>query len=637
MKKVKLLFLFILCVCMFSFGTEVKAANDTTIYVEVQEGEDIAIPLIRALELAGRRGKNLGGIHTVKVKPGEYKLGRTLHIYGNTTLDVTDVTLNYSKSSGNMMMNSTNEINKSSEAAGYGKDKNMTILGGTWVFPKNNSSCIMRFLHCSELTLKGCVITGGNSTHQVETGAIDGFYVEGCTFKDMNKSNKQGGREALQLDIPICNSVFPLAYQDGTLMKNVKITGCTFKNLPRGVGSHNTLVGGYFDNINITDNRFENIEGDAIITVNYINSKIDNNTMINCGSGVLFTHHKSGIQAVYNTIFDGKVKYKGKVVNNANTSISNNTFVMRSKSYASELCAIKTAGYNQLKQMKKKVEGHSTTIQKGNYHISGLVISNNKITTNGYGIHLMNIRDSEVSNNIIICKGSTGEYDGISIEKESYRISIDKNQVTNSRRDGIAVKAKASASSLKGNNVKSAKRYGIFIYEKSKVLGDFTSNNISSCKSNGIEVNIDCSLKNCKNNTIKYCKGYAVRMGYGVSAKIQHNNLIKNKKNYYVLHAKSVLTVAKNYGPVNIAKAKYKDKKLTLSWKSVKKATGYYIDYSTDETFKKYKTINATKNTLEIKNLKRNTTYYFRIRAYGKAEKMIVYGEYGKNKKVKIK
>ena len=59
--------------------------------------------------------------------------------------------------------------------------------------------------------------------------------------------------------------------------------------------------------------------------------------------------------------------------------------------------------------------------------------------------------------------------------------------------------------------------------------------------------------------------------------------------------------------------------------------------YSTDETFKKYKTINATKNTLEIKNLKRNTTYYFRIRAYGKAEKMIVYGEYGKNKKVKIK
>ena len=107
MKKVKLLFLLFLCICMFGFGTEVNAADETTIYVEAQEGEDIAIPLIRALELAGRRGKNIGEIQTVKVKPGEYKLGRTLHIYGNTTLDVTGVTLKYSKTSGNMMMNST--------------------------------------------------------------------------------------------------------------------------------------------------------------------------------------------------------------------------------------------------------------------------------------------------------------------------------------------------------------------------------------------------------------------------------------------------------------------------------------------------------------------------------------------------
>lgn len=67
---------------------------------------------------------------------------------------------------------------------------------------------------------------------------------------------------------------------------------------------------------------------------------------------------------------------------------------------------------------------------------------------------------------------------------------------------------------------------------------------------------------------------------------------------------------------------------MTLSWKSVKSATGYKISkYNSSE--KKWETVLTTRNTsAKISKLSSASTYKFRVTAYRKTEKAIYYGDY---------
>ncbi len=75
-----------------------------------------------------------------------------------------------------------------------------------------------------------------------------------------------------------------------------------------------------------------------------------------------------------------------------------------------------------------------------------------------------------------------------------------------------------------------------------------------------------------------------------------------------------------------------------LSWDKQGSATGYTIMYSTDKTFNtafKYKYITKPETTnTTIKNLKYNTKYYFKIRAY---KTNVGYGKWSKTVKIKTK
>ena len=86
-------------------------------------------------------------------------------------------------------------------------------------------------------------------------------------------------------------------------------------------------------------------------------------------------------------------------------------------------------------------------------------------------------------------------------------------------------------------------------------------------------------------------------------------------------------------------------KKLKLTWKKLskkdqKKIQKIQIQYSTDKSFKTYKTkwAKKTKNTYTIQGLKKNTKYYIRIRAYKKDGNIIYVSKWvTKNKKTKKK
>lgn len=85
-----------------------------------------------------------------------------------------------------------------------------------------------------------------------------------------------------------------------------------------------------------------------------------------------------------------------------------------------------------------------------------------------------------------------------------------------------------------------------------------------------------------------------------------------------------------------------KSKSISVSWKKVSGANGYQITYSTSSKFSKKltKTITVSSSTASkvIKSLKKNKTYYVKVRAFKKDKKgNKVYGSYSSVKKVAVK
>lgn len=88
-------------------------------------------------------------------------------------------------------------------------------------------------------------------------------------------------------------------------------------------------------------------------------------------------------------------------------------------------------------------------------------------------------------------------------------------------------------------------------------------------------------------------------------------------------------------------KVKKGKKRMTVSWKRDKKATGYQLTYAQNKKFKKGKkniTISKNKTTKKtIKKLKAKKAYYVKVRAYKSVGKTKLYGAYSGVKKVKIR
>lgn len=89
--------------------------------------------------------------------------------------------------------------------------------------------------------------------------------------------------------------------------------------------------------------------------------------------------------------------------------------------------------------------------------------------------------------------------------------------------------------------------------------------------------------------------------------------------------------------PTKISAKNNKKKSVTLSWKKVKGATGYQIQYAANTAFAKKKLKSTKKTKLVIKKLKRKKTYSFRVRTYKLSNNVKVYSNWSKAKKVKIR
>lgn len=465
------------------------------ITLDVKKNADITAELDNALWTAGELA-TAREIYTVRVPAGSYKLSGMTHIHSNTTLSMYGVTLTCTASAGdfNMLVSGTVSYVNSGKCSGYRGFENITIEGGVWDGNTKNEKTHMRLFHATNVTVRDVTLKGGKNNHQLEVAAIDKFKVINCTFRDMAKSTGATKREALQLDLAVHSSIYPEIILDGTMMRNVEVTGCKFINVSRGIGSHSLLQGAYLENIRITGNTFTNVEQECVTALNYYKADISGNTMTNCGAGVLFQYAKGDAKTIFTTIQDGRKKYNGTVRVNAASKISNNTIVTKYNKKCDENFSVKLFGRKVTKKEKNPVD--KGTITPKDYYVSGVAVSGNKITSSGYGIALEDAKKCTIQNNTIVGAGYSNsdkiarqkKYNGIHLGKASVKNKLLGNTIQNVQQNGIFMQDKSSAATISGNTIKKAGKNGIHLYGKSQVTGNIISNTISNSKLIAISV-----------------------------------------------------------------------------------------------------------------------------------------------------
>lgn len=433
-----------------------------------------------------------------------------------------------------------------SSASGY-YYRNITIQGGIWdgnVRRKDTGFCTFKVNHSQNVKFLNMTIQNDLEGHMIEAGAVNGLTISRVNFKNhkcyfkahKNKNDYYEHEEALQLDVNLYETT-AIGNYDKYQNKNVTVDRCNFTNLGRGIGSHNSIDGCYFTNMKFTNNTFKNIKSYAIGAINYRNSKIQNNKILNCGSGILFVNSKPNYTGYTGTYVVNNWHLKVNTSKD-NSIISGNTITINSpKSKDSRALYIngnkisKPAIYKKGLNSANRLSGYQGYL-KGDHRIDGLTITKNNITVkNMTAVFYKGIRNSTFSNNNITFNGNQkSDHYGLTMDsvpdqlnenvtvsgnkiknfnsgilcKNSKKITFKNTTVYNSYKQHIylegvnvtlvgcsldkaktkhGIASKNSKITLKNTNITNAKEFGLYSYNCS---GKVTGGKIANCGKYGI-------------------------------------------------------------------------------------------------------------------------------------------------------
>lgn len=533
-----------LCLCLsmiftlFGFQTVGATAYDETI------SNGSFSDFLQALLNAKDKGtaNHIYKIHITK----DLRINQSVGIYSNTMIVVDkNVKIIRNLPAGND--GTTFRVGKpGSSTSGY-YYRNITIQGGIWdgnVRSKDTGFCTFKVNHSQNVKFLNMTIQNDLEGHMIEAGAVNGLTISRVNFKNhkcyfkahKNKNDYYEHEEALQLDVNLYETT-AIGKYDKYQNKNVTVDRCNFTNLGRGIGSHNSIDGCYFTNMKFTNNTFKNIKSYAIGAVNYRNSKIQNNKILNCGSGILFVNSKPNYTGYTGTYVVNNWNLKVNTSKD-NSIISGNTITInRPKSKDSRALYIngnkisKPAIYKKGLKSANRLSGYQGYL-KGDHRINGLTITKNNITVkNMTAVFYKGIRNSTFSNNNITFNGNQkSDYYGLTMDsvpdqlnenvtvngnkiknfnsgilcKNSKKVTFKNTTVYNSYKQHIylegvnvtfvgcsldkaktkhGIASKNSKITLKNTNITNAKEFGLYSYNCS---GKVTGGKIANCGKYGI-------------------------------------------------------------------------------------------------------------------------------------------------------
>ena len=516
--------------------------------------------------------------YEVKIPEGEYIVSNALTVSDNTTLDLTQ---------GVTLLNSNSNIfitKKNVEK--YGGTHDFKVLGGklSYVEDYEGKSCLIRMAHAENVSFVDTVFSDNRNSHHIELAACSNVLFEGCTFENMQASLSTTSGEALQIDILEEESHFALMPEyDGTMNQNITVNNCTFSNVLRGVGTQSAYAGMYHKNINITNCTFENISSTAITCMNYIDSNISNNTIVNCGQGINYYMIKSEGSLDKMCYIEGE----GSVNTDCNSVISNNSISVCATADVTNPSPIYIYG-------KDLTDNESVLFERANYIVSNLKVKDNTINTECYGIRAYDMKNSELSGNQI---SGNRIYNGIYLDSacESNAVSdntisgfenginfnsSDNNSVLNNAvsavtNNGIVLQSGSSGNSVKSNKISDTSNNGISlntvkntevisnaisntgkqgiyvggaselkcinsnnisntavngIYVNASTVSDILSNTINSSKNNGISMSGNSTVNNINKNSISKASGDGIYLSSVKAASVCSNTISSGKK-----------------------------------------------------------------------------------------------------------
>lgn len=533
-----------LCLCLsmictlFGFQTVGATAYDETI--SNGSFSDFRQALLNAKDKG--TANHIYKIHITK----DLRINQSVGIYSNTMIVVDkNVKIIRNLPAGND--GTTFRVGKpGSSASGY-YYRNITIQGGIWdgnVRRKDTGFCTFKVNHSQNVKFLNMTIQNDLEGHMIEAGAVNGLTISRVNFKNhkcyfkahKNKNDYYEHEEALQLDVNLYETT-AIGKYDKYQNKNVTVDKCNFTNLGRGIGSHNSIDGCYFTNMKFTNNTFKNIKSYAIGAINYRNSKIQNNKILNCGSGILFVNSKPNYTGYTGTYVVSNWNLKVNTSKD-NSIISGNTITInRPKSKDSRALYIngnkisKPAIYKKGLKSANRLSGYQGYL-KGDHRINGLTITKNNITVkNMTAVFYKGIRNSTFSNNNITFNGNQkSDHYGLTMDsvpdqlnenvtvngnkiknfnsgilcKNSKKVTFKNTTVYNSYKQHIylegvnvtfvgcsldkaktkhGIASKNSKITLKNTNITNAKEFGLYSYNCS---GKVTGGKIANCGKYGI-------------------------------------------------------------------------------------------------------------------------------------------------------
>lgn len=262
---------------------------------------------------------------TLVLKKGTYRISNTLFVSSNTKIILKDgAVLKKTKKTNSKAMPASSSMfqlirdSKSKNTGVYGKhngEKNITIIGeGTATIDlcglkMGNASVIGIIMgHNKNVTIENITFKNMCYGHMIEMDAGKNITIKNCTFAG-HKASGKNNKEAINLDTPDkkrdgFNSQW--SKMDKTSNEDVVITGCTFKNLEVGVGTHQYTENSYHTNVQINKCTFKNNQT-ALRILNWKNATITQNTIADCKPNsrypyALFMAGVQGIDFSYNTI-----------------------------------------------------------------------------------------------------------------------------------------------------------------------------------------------------------------------------------------------------------------------------------------------------------------------------------------------
>ena len=444
---------------------------------------------------------------------------------------------------------------------GYEGAGNITIHGGTWDFQGkkgqvnyNVSMEAIRLMHGSHFTISDATMQNLYLSHYLTIEGVSDVSITNCTFKDMQKPSAK--KEAIHIDIMHNDSMAPSSQDntiyDDTFCNDVTISGCTFSNVPRGVGTHIAVAGLYPSNINISNNTFTDMTYEAIKAYHYKNVTIENNTITNAACGIKAYLYASPDDNDKDE--EGDSNYldalKGAategVPSNLNLSIKNNT-----------IRGIKDSNIG----FGIHVVGNKDRI------VNGAVIEGNRVASNGSissklaGIYVNYANSVSVASNVLEQCGESGI-----LLSSSSNLTVTGNTVTKAAKNGI-LSQDGNTVNVFSNTITSAGAHGVYMKQtngatisqntiakdksgaicadKSCPAVQITKNQITSSGKNAISV-LSSPKALIQNNTIQTSKNFGLYLTKSNSAKIQSNKVNNTGSTGIIAQDSTSVSVKKN-------------------------------------------------------------------------------------------